>query len=158
MKTPIGVEKIYDALQDLAGKPDEETYEILLTGHANAGDESKIDETLSTLREFCGQVGTRAYSIIITASLKQNELSRAMKYTRQLQDSGGKATTSMLAEFFRTGAATGCVGEVIRTIKDMYPVLFIQGVGLVSQYPIILRQAGRPNCRGLVLGCIEALN
>jgi len=119
-KTPIGVEKIYDALQDLAGKPDEETYEILLTGHANAGDESKIDETLRTLREFCGQVGTRAYSIIITASLKQNELSRAMKYTRQLQESGGKATTSILAEFFRTGAATGCVGEVIRTIKEMH--------------------------------------
>ena len=28
----------------------------------------------------------------------------------------------------------------------------------VSYTHIILRQAGRPNCRGLVLGCIEALN
>ena len=119
-KTKVGVKKLYDALDGLAAVPDEETYEILLTGHANAGDESKIDETLRTLQEFCGQVGTRAYSIIITASLKQNELSRAMKYTRQLQESGGKATTSILAEFFRTGAATGCVGEVIRTIKEMH--------------------------------------
>merc|ERR1719387_2731449 len=35
-KTPLPVEKIYEALQDLSAKPDEETYEILLTGYANA--------------------------------------------------------------------------------------------------------------------------
>merc|ERR1719247_3208446 len=119
-KTPIAVDKIYDALQDLAAKPDEETYELLLTGYANVGDEDMIDETLRLMLGFFGHVGTRAFSIIITAALKQNELSRALKYTKQLQESGGKATTSILAEFFRTGAATGCVGEVLRTIKEMH--------------------------------------
>ena len=36
-------------------------------------------------------------------------------------------------------------------------VLFIQGGGLVSKYPSILKQADRPNFRGLVLGCIRSL-
>merc|ERR1719506_3071955 len=70
-----------------------------------------IDETLRLMLGFFGHVGTRAFSIIITAALKHKE---------QLQESGGKATTSILAEFFRTGAATGCVGEVLRTIKEMH--------------------------------------
>ena len=34
--------------------------------------------------------------------------------------------------------------------------LFRGGVGLGSQYPSILRQASRPNFRGLILCCIEA--
>lgn len=119
-KTPIAVEKIYEALQDLRGRADEETYELLLTGYSNAGDEKMIDETLRVMEGIYGHVGTRAFSIIIISALKQNELSRAMKYTKQLQESGGKATTSIVAEFFRTGAATGCVGEVLRTIKEMH--------------------------------------
>ena len=56
-KTKVGVKKLYDALDGLAAVPDEETYEILLTGHANAGDESMIDETLSKMLEFCGHLG-----------------------------------------------------------------------------------------------------
>jgi len=116
---PIG--EIYSTLQAVMdARPEEETFESLLTGYTNAADSAMVDDVLSQIRAQFNVVSPKAYGIVAMGFLKQQKFDTALKYLNEMCDVGCHLSNGLVAELFRSGSIAGRLDEALELALTLH--------------------------------------
>lgn len=102
--------------------PNEETYEILLSGYAHAGDEQRVEETKEGMRAQFRAVSPKAYTAVVMGFLKSKKVESARSAIAELLQVGCHLPTYAVVELAKTLAVQDGAGasldEIMRITKD----------------------------------------
>jgi len=95
--------------------------EILLGGHAAAGNEEKVSQLVARLEERQQKVTEKGYSLMITGFLKNGMLDAALKQIEEMHAHGWNVPTFAVTELFRVARDSRRAAEVFRRVCEKVP-------------------------------------
>jgi pentatricopeptide repeat protein len=116
---PVG--DVFTALQSVMDvKPEEETYEALLTGYMQAGQTEEVDKCLANMRTMFNVVSPKAYGVVAMGFLKQQKFTIALRYLKDMCDVGCHLSNGLVAELFRAGSMAGRLDEALEIALSLH--------------------------------------
>jgi pentatricopeptide repeat protein len=92
--------------------------EILLSGHATAGNEAKVAALMAQLRDSRQKITVRAYSLVVKGFLKNTMLDAALVQIKEMRIQGLNVPSFAVSELFRVARDCGRTAEVFRCVED----------------------------------------
>jgi pentatricopeptide repeat protein len=91
-----------DFRNQLQIRPSAYTYEVLLGGHASAGDEKRVSELCTEMSECRQKMTARGYSLTIKGFLKNGLVDAASQKIQEMHQRGFTVPSFAVAQLFRT--------------------------------------------------------
>lgn len=90
-----------------------QTYEVLLGGHASAGDASRVSELLVEIGKSRQKLTARGYSLTIKGFLKNGMLDAALLQMKAMQQDGFFVPSYAVAQLFRSACQNARATEIL---------------------------------------------
>lgn len=122
-KTTRPLDHVVSTLREhFDASPNEETYEILLSGYAHAGEEQRVEEAKEGMRAQFRAVSPKAYTAIVVGFLKSKKVESARSAIAEILQVGCHLPTYAVVELAKALAAkdgaAAALDEVLRIAKD----------------------------------------
>lgn len=109
-----------DFRRKLSIAPTFQTYEVLLGGHASAGDEHKVKEILAEFQKGRQKVTARGYSLTIKGFLKNGMVDAALQQMKDMHRHGFFVPSFAVAQLFRAAGQNNRVPEIYEaTVENL---------------------------------------
>lgn len=92
--------------------------EVLLGGHASAGNEKKVAQLVAQMRERRQKVTVRGYALMVKGFLKNDMLDAAMAQIKEMRAHGLKVPPFAVSGLFRVARDSGRTAEVLQSVQQ----------------------------------------
>jgi len=114
--------QVYETLaRATATAPNEETYEVLVSAFAQAGDASQVNSTLAEMVQTCKVISPRAHVLCVTGFVKAGAIDTALEYMQKMSAQGCWVPNHAMIELFRAAVAAGKAAEVLAAVAKIRP-------------------------------------
>jgi len=111
-----------DFSKTLLIRPNYQTYEVLLGGHASVGDDRRVSELCNEILEARQKLTARAYSLIIKGFLKNGMVDPALCKIQDMHKQGFFVPSFAVAQLFRTACQSGRAEEIFDAVTTTLEV------------------------------------
>lgn len=96
-------------------RPNSQTYEVLLGGHASAGNDARVLEICAEIHANRQKLTARGFSLTIKGFLKNSMIDAALRQIQEMHQQGFFVPTFAVAQLFRTACQSGRCTEIFET-------------------------------------------
>lgn len=129
-------EFVRELKQKLCFHPNNQIYEVLVGGHASAGDERRVSELCAEMTRNRQKLTARGYSLIIKGFLKAGVVDAALRQTQEMCSRGFVVPPLTVAQLFRTACQKGRGAEIFEA------TMASKGVQLTQDAIVVLLEDG----------------